>query len=69
MRYSLLRGRIRAYFHTQEDFALALGRSPSTISKRLCGASEWPAKDIRKACDLLHIAPQDIPAYFFCTDC
>lgn len=65
MDYSKLRGRIRTYFTTQAAFAQALGISVCTLSQKLNGLSEWTAKEIRKACELLEIPPEEIPAYFF----
>lgn len=65
MDYSRLRGRIRTYYTTQAAFAKALGISVCTLSQRLNGVSEWTAKEIRKACELLEIPPEEIPAYFF----
>lgn len=65
MDYAKLRGRIRTYYHTQAAFASALGISVCTMSKKLNGLREWTAKEIRKACELLEIPPEEIPAYFF----
>ena len=65
MDYSKLRGRIRTYFSTQAAFAEAIGISECSLSKKLNGASEWTAKEIRRACDVLEIPPEEIPSYFF----
>lgn len=65
MDYAKLRGRIRTYYSTQAAFAQAMGVSVCTLSQKLNGLSEWTAKEIRKACELLEIPPQEIPAYFF----
>ena len=65
MDYSRLRGRIRTYYTTQAAFAEALGVSLCTLSKKLNGLTEWTAKEIRKACELLEIPPAEIHAYFF----
>lgn len=65
MDYSKLRRRIRAYYDTQAAFAKDLGVSECTMSLRLNGLAEWTAKEIRKACELLEIPPEEIPAYFF----
>lgn len=65
MDYSKLRGRIRTYYTTQAAFARALGISECALSQKLNGLSEWTAKEIRKACELLEIPPAEIPAYFF----
>lgn len=63
--YSELRGLIRARFKTQELMARAIGRSACSVSKKLNGKAEWTAQDIRRACAVLDIPPQDIPRYFF----
>ena len=67
MHYQELRGRIRARFKTQADFAQALGISECSLSKKLNGRAEWTAMEIRKACELLGIEPEYIPQYFFYT--
>ena len=63
--YSLLRGRIRAWFGTQACFAQAMGVSECALSHKLNGRSEWTAGEIRKACQLLEISGNDIKPYFF----
>jgi transcriptional regulator with XRE-family HTH domain len=67
--HSLLRGRIRAVFGTQEAFAKAMLMSPCSLSKKLNGKTEWAADEIRRACDLLRIPIEEIPIYFFCPMC
>lgn len=64
-----LRGLIRARYKTQDAFAKDLGISACSLSKKLNGASEWSAAEIRKACELLGISPEKIPQYFFCFSC
>jgi DNA-binding transcriptional regulator YdaS (Cro superfamily) len=63
--YSKLKGRICAVFGTQIAFADAMGFSSCSISKKLNGRSEWSVGEIRRACDLLNIAPEEIAPYFF----
>lgn len=65
MDYQKLRGRIRAQYITQAEFAQAMGISVCTLSQKLNGISEWSAREIRKACELLEIPPEEIHAYFF----
>lgn len=69
MDYSKLRGRIREVFGTQDVFAKALYISPCSLSQKLNGKTEWAADEIRRACELLSISPEDIPLYFFCPKC
>lgn len=66
MDHAELRGLIRAQFKTQEAFAKAIGISACSLSKKLNGASEWTASEIRLACKTLAISPEKIPQYFFC---
>lgn len=66
MDYGDLRGRIRARYKTQEAFAEALGISPCSVSMKLNGRAEWTAEEIRRACELLAIKPEDLHNYFFC---
>ena len=65
MDHAELRGLIRAQFKTQEAFAKAIGISACSLSKKLNGASEWTASEIRLACNTLGISPEKIPHYFF----
>lgn len=66
MDYLNLRGLIRGTFRTQELFAHALGISPCALSNKLNGKSEWTASEIRIACNVLGLTPDQIPQYFFC---
>lgn len=65
--YSDLIGRIIAKFGSRRAFAKAVGRSENTISKKLSGKVPITKVDVEKWSrkDLLDIAAQDIPAYFF----
>ena len=65
MKYPELRGRIRSRFRTQTAFAIAMGVSPCSVSKKLNGKTEWTAAEIRKASEVLDIPPIQIPRYFF----
>jgi len=65
MGYSKLRGAIRAQYGKQKAFAHAMGLSPSTLSKKLCGRSEWTHSEIAKACELLGVPLADAYIYFF----
>ena len=64
-----LRGKIREVYGSQAAFAEAMTKegvpiSSCSISLKLNGHSEWTADEIRMACKLLDIAPEDIPVYF-----
>lgn len=63
--YSKVRGKIREVFGTQESFAKAMGISSATISDKLNNKTEWTQKEIDNAVELLNIAKENIPVYFF----
>jgi len=63
--YSKLRGRIREVFGTQDRFAEAMGRSDTSISKKLNNKSEWTQQEINRAVEVLGIDDVDVAAYFF----
>lgn len=69
MLYPELRGKIRSRYKEQADFARAINLSPSSVSHKLNGKTQWSAADIRAACAVLEIPIEDIPVYFFCSDC
>lgn len=68
MSYPKLRGRIREKYGRQEDFALAMGMDPSSLSSKLTGKTEWTRAEIVKACELLDVQLVDAHRYFFCFD-
>ncbi len=63
--YSKLCGRICEIFGTQRKFAIAMGISEHSISKKLNGEICWKQTEIKKACDVLNLSVTDIPLYFF----
>lgn len=63
--YSKLKGRIREIFDTQSAFADAMGISAITLSAKLNNKFQWKSSEIDKACELLKIAKEEIPIYFF----
>lgn len=65
--YSKLIGRIIEKFGTRRAFALAVGKSENTISRKLSGKMTITTEDILKwsSKDLLDISYSDIPEYFF----
>ena len=65
--YSDLIGRIIAKFGSRRAFAKAARLSENTISKKLSGKVPITKADVEKWSrkELLDIAVQDIPAYFF----
>lgn len=63
--YAKLLGRIVEKVGTQGNFANEMGLSERTISLKLNGKVCWKQSEIAKACDILEILDEDIPAYFF----
>ena len=63
--YAKLKGRIKEKYGTQEDFAKAIGVSPTTISFKINGKAKWQQDEIVKAAKLLEISKKEIVEYFF----
>lgn len=63
--YAKLKGRIIEKYGTQEDFAKAIGLTPTTFSFKINGKSSWKNDEIAKAAELLEISPNEIVEYFF----
>lgn len=63
--YSKLKGKIREVFGTQENFAVAMLLSPVSLSAKLNNKVPFTQAEINKACELLGIALEFIPVYFF----
>lgn len=63
--YDDLRGRIRAKYGRQENFARALGMSHASLSSKLNGKTEFSHEEIAKSIRLLDLNNNDIPQYFF----
>lgn len=63
--FSKLRGRIVEKFGTAAAFADAMGRSKAWVSARLSNGVHWSSDEIAQACDLLGLAAEDIPDYFY----
>lgn len=63
--YAKLLGRIVEKVGTQGKFADRMGLSERTISLKLNGKIGWKQNEIAKACEVLAIKDEDIPAYFF----
>lgn len=63
--YSKLLGRIVELVGTQSKFAETIGLSERSVSMKLNGKVGWKQAEIAKACEVLRIAPDEIPSYFF----
>ena len=63
--YSKLYGIIAEKCGTQAIFAQKIGLSERSVSLKLNGKIGWKQAEIAKACDVLEIPAEKIPAYFF----
>jgi len=63
--YSMLQGKIVERFKTRAAFAHALGISERSLSLKFNNHIGWKQSEIIKACDLLGVSDNAIPAYFF----
>ncbi len=63
--YSLLRGKIREVFKTEGAFAEAMNISHTTLSAKLNNQIQFTQLEMQKACELLDIAIEFLPVYFF----
>ncbi len=63
--YSKLKGRICEKYHTQENFAKALGIGRVSLSLRLNCKNEFSQNEILRSVTLLKLDNEDISEYFF----
>ena len=63
--YSKLYGLIAEKCGTQAIFAQKIGPSERSVSLKLNGKIGWKQTEIAKACEVLGISAENIPAYFF----
>lgn len=63
--YSKLRGRIKEYFDTIDNFAEKMGISSTALINKLCNRSPFKQQEITLACTLLEIPDEQIHIYFF----
>lgn len=64
-KFAQLRGRIVELYGSQECFALALGLSNTSVSKKLNGVTSFSSADIVCWAEKLDITVDDIGQYFF----
>ena len=62
--YPALCGKIREKYRTQGSLARAVGMSPSTLSGKLAGKTQWSFIDVEKICRVLDIPMADAPIFF-----
>lgn len=63
--YSKLRGKIKEYFDTIDNFAEKMHLSSTAVINKLCNRSPFKQPEITLACSLLDIAEEEIHIYFF----
>lgn len=63
--YSALIGRIVEIYGKREAFAKAIGMTPATLSHKLTGKAEWRQEEIKEACHVLNIPPEEVGKYWF----
>lgn len=63
--YSKLYGRMREQNFTQKELAKAANMSETTLNAKLTNKNYFTQSQIWAICDVLGIAYDDIPAYFF----
>lgn len=63
--YSKLIGRIIEKYTSRGSFAKAMGLSERTMSLKLNSLVSFKQAEISKACELLEVNDEEIPAYFF----
>lgn len=64
-KYRKLRGRITEIFGTQAAFALALGLSKNSVSKKLTGKTEFSQSDVEQWAKLLNIQRSEYGEFFY----
>ena len=60
-----LRGRIVEKFGSLSNFANKVGLTPTSVSNKLNGHTDFTRMEIIKWCDLLKIDSSEVEAYFF----
>ena len=64
-RFGKLREQISIMYGTMDNFARVFGVNSATLSKKLTGKTDISRLEIVKFCELLDIAVEQIPEYFF----
>lgn len=63
--YNKLKGRIKEYFGTQEEFAKAMNLTPTSINNKLNNKTSWSQDEIFDCIPLLHISKDEVQEIFF----
>lgn len=63
--YSILEGRIKQYFDTQDKFANEIPMGRATLNLKLNNKVDFTSKNIKRISELLNISPEEIGTIFF----
>ena len=63
--FSLLEGKIKQYYDTQENFAKQVPMSRSALNNKLNNKTDFTPRNIRRFVELLHISDEEIGTVFF----
>ena len=64
-KFGKLREQISIKYGTMDTFARVFGVNSATLSKKLTGKADISRTEIERFCELLDIAVEQIPEYFF----
>lgn len=65
--YSKLNGRIAEKCGSRKEFAKRMGLSERSVCLKMKSKVGWKQEEMQKACGVLNIRSEEIPAYFFKT--
>lgn len=65
--YSILEGKIKQYYDTQEKFARVIPMGRATLNRTLQNKNDFTARKIVRICELLNIPKEEISNVFFKT--
>ena len=63
--YSILEGKIKQYYDTQENFAKAIPMSRSTLNQKIQNNLDFTSQNIYRISELLNISREEIGDVFF----
>ena len=63
--YEILRRKILGNYGNLAQFAQELGITPSTLSLKLQGRTDWRRAEIELCIELLELTPEEVTAIFF----
>lgn len=63
--YSILEGKIKQYYDTQEKFANAIPMGRTTLNQTLQNKKDFTVRKIIRICELLKIPTEEVADVFF----